>query len=427
MQIHVIAFEGPDPYAQAGGIATRITGLTRTMADAGFNTHLWFVGDPALPGHELRAGLELHRWCQWLSREYHRGVYDGEHAKCADFAASLPPYLLEHTLRPHLARAERAVILAEEWQTVDAVLHLDWLLRRAGLRERVDILWNANNTFGFGQIDWRRLASAAVITTVSRYMKLSMQQLGVEPLVIPNGLSADAFVEPPEQAVAEFRHRLRGREVLLKVARWDPDKRWLLAVDIVRELKRRGSRPLLIARGGVEPHGVEVLSRAAARGLRVTERKSAGLDVHGILAALDGVDDIDVVSLRSPIDPESRRVLFREASVVLANSGHEPFGLVGLETMAAGGLACTGSTGEDYAVAGRNALVTESEDPREFVGLFERLRAHPGEEQALRREGMRTALDYAWPQVLRRVFLPRLQLLAAGVRLAGGSKLPARG
>jgi hypothetical protein len=74
-------------------------------------------------------------------------------------------------LLPHLQQGRRAVILAEEWQTVHAVLHLDWLLRQAGVRHQVTILWNANNTFSFHRIDWARLAQAAVITTVSRYMK----------------------------------------------------------------------------------------------------------------------------------------------------------------------------------------------------------------------------------------------------------------
>ncbi len=80
------------------------------------------------------------------------------------------------------------MVLAEEWHAANAVLHLDWLLRRAGLRERVTLLWNANNSFGFERIDWPRLARAATITTVSRYMRQRMWPLGVDPIVIPNGL-----------------------------------------------------------------------------------------------------------------------------------------------------------------------------------------------------------------------------------------------
>src|SRR5688572_9891425 len=54
MQFHLLSFEGPDEYARAGGIASRITGLSEALAAAGFETHLWFVGDPHLPGHEAR-------------------------------------------------------------------------------------------------------------------------------------------------------------------------------------------------------------------------------------------------------------------------------------------------------------------------------------------------------------------------------------
>ena len=137
------------------------------------------------------------------------------------------------------------------------------------------ILWNANNTFAFERINWGRLAEAAVITTVSRYMKHLMQGFGVNPLVIPNGLSADTLVSPEREAVEAFRFRVRGRTVVTKVARWDPDKRWLLAVETVGEMKRQGWQPLLIARGGVERHGVEVLAAAAAAGLRVSDRSLA--------------------------------------------------------------------------------------------------------------------------------------------------------
>ena len=54
MQVHILAFEGPDAYARAGGIASRVTGLAEALAAAGCETHLWFIGDPELPGHETR-------------------------------------------------------------------------------------------------------------------------------------------------------------------------------------------------------------------------------------------------------------------------------------------------------------------------------------------------------------------------------------
>jgi glycosyltransferase involved in cell wall biosynthesis len=414
LQFHVLSFEGPDAYARAGGLATRVEGLTETLAALGFETHLWFIGDPELPGHEVRGSLHLHRWAQWLSRHHPGGVYDGDLPKSTEYARTLPTHLLSKFLLAQSRRDGHAVILAEEWQTANAVLHLDWLLRKAGIRERASILWNANNTFGFERIRWDRLGAAAVLTTVSRYMKHEMSSEGVNPLVIPNGLSSDAFDPPDRPAVAELRRRFRGRMLLAKMARWDPDKRWIAAVDIVAEMKRLSWRPLLIARGGTEPHGEEVIAAARARGLRVCERHWKQPGVGGLLGALEDVNDADVVLLRSHVDPEARRTLFRGVNAVLANSQHEPFGLVGLETMAAGGIACTGCSGEDYAIAGQNALVLQTADPREFVGLFERLRANPAEASALRRSGRSTAQRYAWPQVARGVLLPRIELARAG-------------
>ena len=175
MQFHILSFEGYDPYASAGGLASRITGLANFLAEAGYETHVWFVGDPCLPGYEVHDRLRLHRWCQWVSQYHLGGVYDGEEGKRRDYAASLPPFLCQEVLVPHLQQGKRAVILAEEWHTVDAVIHLDWLLRNAGVRHQVKLFWNANNIFAFERIDWPRLGQVAMITTVSRYLKQIMQ------------------------------------------------------------------------------------------------------------------------------------------------------------------------------------------------------------------------------------------------------------
>jgi glycosyltransferase involved in cell wall biosynthesis len=422
MQFHILSFEGPDAYSRAGGIASRVSGLVRALADAGYETHLWFVGDPALRGHEIQGNLHLHRWCQWISQHHPAGVYDGEEGKRADYVASLPPYLLGQVLLPHVQHGGQAVVLAEEWHTVDAVLHLNWLLRQAQVQDHVTVLWNANNTFSFHRIDWRQLAEAATITTVSRYMKHLMQGVGVNALVIPNGLATEALISPERRAMAAFRGRLRHRTVLCKVARWDPDKRWLLAIEIVAALKRQGWRPLLIARGGVEAHGHEVLAAATSGGLRVVERELPEPGVQGLMQAMEGLRDYDIVNLSSPLRADAQRVLFQGAAAVLANSGHEPYGLVGLETMAVGGVACTGCSGEDYAVPGYNALVLETTDPGEFVGLFAALRANPALERAIRRAGCATAKHYIWPQIIQRILLPRLSLFAPQATLVSGDQ-----
>jgi glycosyltransferase involved in cell wall biosynthesis len=411
LQFHILSFEGPDAFSRVGGLATRVNGLAQALTDLEHEVHFWFVGDPDLPSHEKKGLLALHRWCQPIS-QIHRehGLYAGEHEKSFEFATSLPIFLLESTLLPHLLRGGEAVILAEEWQTTNAVLHLDWLLQRMKLRDQVTIFWTANNVFGFETINWESLVRAARIATVSRYMKDQLQHLGVDAVVIPNGLSPDNYIPPDSRGTTVLRRRFRERTVIAKLARWDPDKRWLASLDIVAALKRHQMKPLMIARGGTEPHGWEVLAYAKSLGLRIQERQNAGGSLEGTLDALRDFDDVDLILLHSQIDADARRALFRAADVVLANSVREPFGLVGLETMAVGGIACTGCTGEDYAINGRNALVLQSSNPYEFMLNYQRLCNNPREMLAMRRAGRATALQYAWPKVIERSFVPQLEM-----------------
>ncbi len=411
MQFHILSFEGPDPYSRVGGLATRVEGLTQALAGQGYETHLWYLGDPDLPEYERQGNLHLHRWCQWVSRHHSGGVYDGEHAKAREYAASLPPHLLRNVMLPALLRGEQAAVIAEEWQTTNAVLHLDYLLQQIGQRRSVSILWTANNIFGFESVDWQRLKRAATITTVSRYMKHKMEAWDLDAVVIPNGLSPDAFASPERRFVNRLRQRIAGRLVITKMARWDPAKRWMHTVKLTAELKRQGYKPLLVARGGSEPYGREVLGAARSAGLRISHRKNARGDCEGFVGAVGDAVEADVINLESQVDPDSRRVLFRTADAVLANSSHEPFGLVGLEAMAVGGIACTGCSGEDYVVPGRNALVLQTEDPQEFIGLYGHLKDDPAEISAMRRAGRATARIFSWNEVVRRNLLPRLDLV----------------
>lgn len=409
-QFHVLSFEGPDPYARIGGLETRVSGLCQALVRAGHETHLWFIGEPNLPGYELRDGLHLHRFCQWISRYHPAGVYDGEYNKVPDFAGSVPQVLMRDWIGPHVAQGGHAAIMAEEWQTADAVLHLDYLLRQAQQRGRVRMFWNANNVFGFERIDWKRMREAAYVTTVSRYMRQLMEQEKIEAVVLPNGLSPDVYMAPDRATVRRLRSAFSGRIAITKMARWDPDKNWLGSVKLVAELKRLGHRPLFIARGGREAHGVEVMRAMQAAGLRVAPRHNSQGDMLGLSSSLSNADDYDVLNLTSHVDPDGRRALFRASDVVLANSTREPFGLVGLETMAAGGIACTGYTGEDYAMAGHNAIVLQTADPAEFVQLYLQLRSNPEYETSMRRAGRDTARHYAWPSVIKTTLAPRLAL-----------------
>jgi glycosyltransferase involved in cell wall biosynthesis len=381
----------------------RVTGLAQSLADLGFETHIFFVGDPALAPVDRLCDdrLVLHRWSQWISRNCAGGVYDAEAAKIQDFTRSLPPFLFDQLIVPVLASGRMPVLLFEEWQTTEAVSGLHRLLVAAGLRDRVPIAWNANHCYGFDRIDWLRLGAAATITTVSRHMRSILRSCGVDARVIPNGIPRAALRPVPRQGVAAVRSALAGRPnagAFFKMARWEREKGWTQALDAVSRLRSREKPLTLIARsGGPTGRGGELRREAEQRGLRTASFDSERAFLAGLGETMRS--EVDVVNLSFGVSPSLGRTLYAAADGVLANSVSEPFGLVGLEAMAAGGIAYTGGTGEDYAVAGRNAVVLETLDPGEIVARWTEMASSPESMARLRRSARKTAQEYEWPVI----------------------------
>ncbi len=419
----LLSFEGPDQYAMAGGLGVRMKELALELARQGFRTHLVFVGDPHLPGRESPVdNLTLHRWSQWLSAHYPGGVYDGEEAKLVDWNEQLPDYVVTNFVAPAAAEGRITAILAEEWHTAYATCQLSDHLWGRQLRDKAIILWNANNVMGFDRINWGRLDYCSQITTVSRYMKHVMWDRSVNPLVIPNGIPADRIRTADPEAVARLRAAFPGRELLFKIGRFSPDKRWNMAVDAVAGEKRRGTDVAMVTRGGIEPHGIEVMASAHAQGLSIVDVRPPR-DPLEALDAFAAAPRADIYNIASFMSDELISLFYSGADAVLANSGHEPFGLVGLEVMAAGGLVFVGSTGEDYAVPFLNSVVLDSDDPNEINIALEYLRRRPHVAARMRADGQETARSFTWENVILGSLLSKLEYVALrqSVTPLGGS------
>ena len=419
-QFVVLSFEGPDRYSLAGGLGVRASNLCQSLAASGYQTRLIFVGDPKQPGEEARDGgrLVLHRWCQWISDYYPDGVYQGENEKLYDFNESGPRFVCDRIVKPAVEQNKLVIILGEEWHTAEAMCRISDLLHSNGLRDRAVMFWNANNTMSFDRINWGRLAYTTRITTVSRYMKHIMSRMGIDPLVIPNGIPNSLLGRVSSRAAERLRKSIDAELVLAKVARWDPDKRWNMAIEAMARLKARGKKAVLLARGGIEPHGQEVLYNARSLGLKVRDVSTQGNTFKDYIQAIREGDGADVLNLRFHCPQSLLKFVFHTSDAVLANSGHEPFGLVGLETMAAGGIAFTGSTGEDYAIPYRNAIVMETADPKEIETYITYLDKHPEEKHKIRQAGRGTARQYVWEKVIKNLirkleYQARLQGLLA--------------
>ncbi len=412
LEFVLLSFEGPDQYSMAGGLGVRMKELGLELARQGFRTHQVFVGDPALPGEETPVpNLTLYRWSQWLSAHYPGGVYQGEEAKLVDWNEQLPSFVTSRMVKPAAAAGKLTAVLAEEWHTAYGTCQLSDRLFAERLRDKAIILWNANNVMGFDRIDWRRLDFCTQITTVSRYMKHVMWDRAVNPLVIPNGIPADRIRGADTVLAGQLKALFPGRELIFKIGRFSPDKRWNMAVQAVADRKAQGQDVAMVIRGGIEPHGAEVLAIARRRGLQVHDVQIPR-DLDEAIALFGRLPQADVYNVVSFMSDELVSLFYSAADAVLANSGHEPFGLVGLEVMAAGGIVFVGSTGEDYAVPFLNSVVLDTDDPAEITIALDFLNEHPEVAARIRKDAQETARSFSWENVVQDNLIGKLEYVS---------------
>ncbi len=415
----LLSLEGPDQYSFVGGLGVRVTELSHHLASLGYRTRLYFVGDPQRPFYEELDGglLSYHRWCQWISSHHPNGVYHGEEVKVSDFSQSVPTHIEETVLIPNAERNVTTVVLAEDWHTAQTATLVAQAAFRRGLGNHLLVFWNANSIFGFERIDWQALRQACAITTVSRYMKHRMWELGVNPLVIPNGIPR-RWLDPPDLSVGHSLREVFPGLLLAKVGRYHPDKRWLMALDAVGEMKRMGMAPKLLVRGANEPYRLPITQRAWEQGLVWSEVKVEEPTTANILAELARHKEADILELSFFVPEDFLKSVYASVDAVLANSGHEPFGLVGLEVMATGGIAFVGSTGEDYAQSFVNCVVIDSEDAREVTIYIKSILADSEAVSNLRARAQLTASSFLWEIVTEELFR-KLQFVASirGVEL----------
>jgi glycosyltransferase involved in cell wall biosynthesis len=397
----LLSFEGPDVYSQEGGLGVRMTELSRVIAERGFCNHFFFIGDPRFASEEHCLGGRqiLHRWCQWISHYHPGGVYENEWGKLEDWDRSLPGFIIDSIIGPASAEGKLVVILSEDWHTAATTQIIDCHLRMRGLRDHCVILWNINNEFGLHRVDMGALNSICTLTTVSRFMNHQIRRLGIDPLVIPNGIPQRILTDVDDTRKYLVREVFDGM-LLQKVGRYDPNKCWLEAIAAIARLKALGARPHLIMRGGMGGHRNDVLCFINRQGLSHSAVRVRDNSFESFLEALRYHRHLDILELDFFIPEDFLMLLYGTADAVLANSCYEPFGIVGLEVMAKGGIAVVGNSGEDYATSLHNSYRLKSNDPDEIVAFLLRVRDDVELQEHIRWYAKETARGHAWERIL---------------------------
>jgi hypothetical protein len=427
-----LCFEGPDSYSMAGGLGDKITRLASTLADLGFVVHLFFIGDPGLDGTELRKDgrLILHRWCQWISESHRGGVYDGEQWKINDYTKSASLFAVQEVIHPAISAGKIAVILGEEWQTVGAMCCIHDLLHMYHLRDKAIMFWNANEIYGFEQIDWEYLSRATTITVASEYMKQIMLKKGISPIVLHNGIPEFLMEPVDETAISQIKEALGAETIFTKVDRWRQDNGWKPTVNAIHNLIRVGDSAKLLAHIGMESDRKKVAHQAKSLGM-VIENITSEIDSNNSYLNAMSENDLtrysqalakastsDIFNFAFPIPPSLLKLLYRASDVVLANSGHDPFGLVGMEAMAAGAIVFTSRRAEGLAQHMSNAIVLDKYTAEEIQFYVSYLRMHPEKRKMIKASAKQTAEQWTYKEVVTKLLGEvKFQAQAQGVDL----------
>ncbi|MFC1913915.1 glycosyltransferase [Chloroflexota bacterium] len=428
----VLCFEGPDSYSMAGGLGDKIIHLTSTLADLGFIVHHFFIGEPGLDGTELRKDgkLMLHRWCQWISESHQGGVYDGEQQKIDDYTKSASLFAVQEIIHPAISAGNTVVILGEEWQTVGAMCCIHDLLHMYHLRDKAIMFWNANEIYGFDQIDWDFLSRATKITVASEYVKQIILKKGIIPIVLPNGIS-EVLLEPADEAaVSQINKALGAETVFTKVDRWRQDSGWKPTVNAIHNLNRVGDRAKLLAHIGMESERKKVAHEAKSLGMAIENITSEvdsnnsclnAMSEHDLThysQALARASTSDIFNFDFPIPLSLLSLLYRASDVVLTNSGYDPFGLVGMESMAAGAIVFTSHKADGIARHMSNAVVLDKYTAEEIQFYVSYLRMHPGKREMIKTSARQTAEQWTYKEVVAKLLGEvKFQAKAQGVDL----------
>jgi glycogen(starch) synthase len=351
MRVLILSWEYPPRIV--GGLGKHVHRLSLALAEAGHTVHVITRDHPDAPSEEDFGGVHV--------------VRVGEYPPVIGFD-ELIPWVLQFNVGV-LERATK-VLLDEE---VDLIHAHDWLVgyAAAGIKNLFDLpLVSTIHATEYGrhqgylpgpmnklihQIEWWLTYESRRTITCSRYMHDQIHDIFALPAskldVIPNGVDLSALGRP--DGVEQFRAErigLRPEEKMIFFAgRLEYEKGVQTVLDAL---------PLVLD---------ELPVRFIVAGVGTHEE---ALREHAIRDGLDGQ-----VEFTGFVSEEDLRMYYAAADLAVVPSLYEPFGMVALETMAAGTPCIAADTGglRELVVHDATGLRFSPGDPASLADAILRL------------------------------------------------------
>ena len=368
---------------EAGGMSVYVRNLAQTLG---------------------RMGVEVDVFTRRHNLEDPRVVEMGEAVRLVHVDAGLAE-TVTGSLAPYVAEFVRGVeaFAVDEGLAYDAVHSHYWLSGLAGLE--LARRWNARHAVTFHTLAEvklladpgaqepperagaeRRIVAEtdAVVVSDGHERELLAQHYGApasKVTVLPIGVDVETF-RPLDRAEARRRLGLHGRRMLLCVGRFDPLKRFDLALSAAALLRERENVEVRLVGGDLDrdPEARRLSALADALGIAGNVR-FAGTAPH-----------------------EELPWHYNAADVVLAPSRYESYGLVALEAMACGTPVVAARVGglASLVVDGETGYLASQHTPEQYAERVEVLLANDALREAMGRAGRRRAEGLAWDAVGQR-------------------------
>ena len=379
MRILILSWEYPPRIV--GGLGKHVHRLSLGLAEAGHTVHVVTRDHPDAPTEEEIDGVHV--------------VRVGEYPPIVPFD-DLIPWVLQFNVGV-LERATK-ILLEEE---VDLVHAHDWLVgyAAAGVKNLFDLpLVSTVHATEYGrhqgylpgpmnklihQIEWWLTYESRRTITCSQYMHDQIEEIFQLPSakldVIPNGVDLDAVHKP--EGIDEFRAaRLAdGEKMIFFAGRLEYEKGVQTVLDALPLVNERVPVRFFVA--GVGTH---------EQALREHVERD-GLDGH--------------VEFLGFVPEEELRMFYASSDLAVVPSIYEPFGMVALETMAAGTPCIAADTGglRELVVHDATGLRFSPGDPASLAGAILRLLTDARLDRRLTLDARRMINDqFSWTSIAGR-------------------------
>ena len=378
MRILILSWEFPPRIV--GGLGKHVHRLSLALAEAGHTVHVVTRDHPDAPAEEEVDGVHVMRV--------------GEYPPVVPFE-ELIPWVMQFNLGV-LERATK-LLLEEE---VDLVHAHDWLVAyaAAGVKNLFDVpLVSTIHATEFGrhqgnlpgpmnklihQIEWWLTYESRRSITCSHYMHDQIREIFELPAakldVIPNGVDLSAVHRP--EGVEEFRSDVLGlapeEKLIFFAGRLEYEKGVQTVLDAL---------PLVLE---------EIPVRFVVAGVGTHED---ALREH---ALRDGLDD--QVEFTGFVSDEELKMYYAAADLAVVPSLYEPFGMVALETMAAGTPCIAADTGglRELVVHDATGLRFSPGDPSSLAAAILRLLTDSRLDHRLTLDARRWLNEgFSWPSI----------------------------